>query len=150
MRRSMTRMRNISRNKRHKRPISSACAEEAALSREETGGWAVISLHLQFPHSFYVGVKRIVKRVGYFAGAIGVGDAADGILDGKARLEAQDAFNLVRIDMVGTVVVGGGVFQLDGWVAQRFAHHLGDVFHRAVLEADVERFAVNFCGRRLE
>src|SRR5437899_7121232 len=121
MRRSITRMRNISRNNRHKRSPSPSCAEGAGLLRE-AGGWAVISSHLQFPHSLYVRVKGIVERVGYFSGAIRIGDAADGILQGKAGLKAQHAFDLVRIDVVGAVVVSGRVFQLDGLIAQRGTH----------------------------
>src|SRR5262245_210785 len=115
MRRSITRMRSISRNNRHKRSPSLSCAEGTGLLRG-AGGLAVISFHLQFPHSLDVRVKRIVEWVGYFPGAIRRGDAADSILQRKARLKAQHALDFVRIDVIGPIIVGGCIFQLDGLV----------------------------------
>src|SRR5262249_5718524 len=70
----------------------------------------------------------------------------NGVLDASARAEAEPGGDLVRIDVVGADVVGGGGDDLDRAPFRELLlddrpHDLCDVHHRVVLVADVERLA---------
>src|SRR5258707_15123492 len=91
----------------------------------------------QLLHSLDVGIERVGERVFDQALAKSVGDAFDSVLNGKVSLETKHAFDFLGVDVVRTVIVRGGVFQFDGGISQRVAHHFGDVVHRAIFKSDI-------------
>src|SRR5205823_2353699 len=77
------------------------------------------SFDLKLAHPLYIRKERIVQGIADFARAICLSNAADGILDRELRLESKHRFDFVRIHMVGAIVAGRSVFQLDRRIFQR-------------------------------
>src|SRR5437870_5805996 len=105
MRRSIVRTRNISRNNPQSdfRSGFPVCAR-AGSAVIKSAMMVPVSLHLEFLHPLDIGEHRILERVLDFAGAIGVGDAADGVLNGVLWLETENAFDFIGVDVVGAIV----------------------------------------------
>src|SRR6266478_8497725 len=140
MRRSMIRTRSISRYRRHRGSECGAGESSAGVPPAPSTAFAPTrdfaprsrtpprlpcgagtpgllfreSLDMEFLHPLYIRELSVGQRVGDFASAICLGDAADGILNCIASLESEDTFDLVRIDVVGAVIIRRSVFQLDG------------------------------------
>jgi len=96
-----------------------------------------------------VGVPIVVEAVGHEVVAEGAAKITHGVLDAALGLEAEDAVNLVRIDVIGAHVVGRRCDDLDlAFFRHLFLHHLlhhaGDLGDRIVLKSDVEDLAVDF------
>ena len=93
----------------------------------------------------------VCRRVRNAAGTQGFGDLPDAVLDPKARLEAENAADLVERYPVVTLVGDLGL-DLDGRLRHVLLHELGDLDDRVVVlvRADVERALVHLLGGRLE
>ncbi len=76
-------------------------------------------------------------------GLEGLGDGADGVLDGVAGDEAEFAADFVAVDAVGADVGVGVVNDFDGARLEAIADEESDIFDGAILEADVEDLAVD-------
>lgn len=97
---------------------------------------------MHFLHAFNVEIERIGERIGDFSGLEGVFEFADGVFDGETGGIAELAKDFIGRNVVGAVIVGGGMGDFD-LAADDFADFLGDGVEGEILVAGIEDLAID-------
>ena len=100
---------------------------------------------MNFLHAFDIEIKRIGERVGDFSGAEGLGKFANRIFNGEAGRVTEFAEDFIRGNVVGTVVVCGGMGDFD-LAADDFADLLSNGVEGKILVTGIEDLTVNLSG----
>ena len=100
---------------------------------------------MHFLHAFDVKIKRIGERVGDFTGAECFGEFANRIFDSESWGIAEFAEDFIRGNVVGAVVIGGGMGDFD-LAADDFADLLSNGVERKILVSGIENLAIDLSG----
>ena len=100
---------------------------------------------MHFLHSYDVKIQRIGERVGDFSRAEGFGEFANRIFDGESWGIAEFAEDFIRGNVVGAIVVGGGMGDFD-LASNDLANLLSNGVERKILVARIEDLAVDLSG----
>ena len=97
---------------------------------------------MHFLHAFDIEIERIGEWIGDFSGLEGVFEFADGVLDGETGGIAEFAKDFIRRNVVGAIIVSGGMGDFD-LAADHFADFLGDGVEREVLVTGIEDLTID-------